>query len=296
MCWRALFGCDAPGIGGTPVWLHAPNGLAHLLFTMTFRTLAPLCALFSLFSLFSLFFLTACDSSSDGSDELTMLRLDVETLAAGQPFQTGQSFTVDGRTGRLDIAEMYLSGITLISADGREIPIMVDEPITVRAKDENDTELQHTVGERYVLVDAGTRSPVMLGEVPSGNYTGVRFLLGVDGLDNRIAPEDAPSTHPLAPQEPSMHWNWNAGYVFLRLDGLLDIDGDGTVDASTGTPRDATSGQWRLHLGMTANATTVTLDQAFELKGGAQDLHVQMDLNRMVQGLDLSNAAISVGA
>ena len=254
---------------------------------MNLRTLAPTGAL--LLGLAALP-LAGCDSA-DTSNGPSTLRLDVEAVTGPDAFQTAQPFTVGGTTGQLDIAQMYLSGITLLHEDGREILMMADQPITVRAQDENQNEIQHTVDERYVLVDADAgMTSTSLGEVPSGRYTGVRFLLGVQGLDNRIAPEDAPATHPLAPQAASMHWNWNAGYVFLRLDGLLDIDGDGAVDASTGTPRDPASGQWRLHIGGAANAQTVTLDQPFELEGGAmQELNVRVDLARIVQGLDLSD-------
>jgi len=253
---------------------------------MTSRFLAPTGAL-----LLAVAGLAGCDSTSN---DPTTLRLDVEAVVDGDtPFQAGQPFTIGSTTAELSVAQMILSGITLLHEDGREITILADEPVTVRAHDESDTEIQHTVSERYVLVDADAGETVTtLGEVPAGHYTGVRFLLGVDGLDNRIAPEDLPAGHPLAPSTPSMHWNWNAGFVFLMLDGLLDIDGDGAVDASTGTPRDPASGQWRLHVGVTSNAQTVTLNTPFDLDGGAmQDLHIQVDLARLVQGIDYANPA-----
>ena len=256
---------------------------------MTLRSLAPTGAL--LVALLGTP-LTGCDSGGSSSDP-AMLRLDVEAMAGTDAFQAGQPFAVNGTTGQLDIAQLYLSGITLLHEDGREISILADEPVTVRAQDENQTEIQHSVSERYVLVDADAgESLTTLGEVPAGRYTGVRFLLGVDGLDNRVAMEDFPADHPLAPQASSMHWNWNAGYVFLRFDGLLDIDGDGVVDPATGTPGEAASGQWRLHLGGSPNAQTVMLDQSFELVGGEmQDLHVQLDLARLVQGIDYTAPA-----
>lgn len=256
---------------------------------MTFRTLAPTGALLLALAVPAL---TGCDSDGSSSDPAT-LRLDIEAVAGGDSFTPGETFAVSGTTGELDRAQLLLSGITFLHEDGREIAVLADEPVTVRAQDENETEIQQTIEERYVFVDLdANRAPATLGEVPSGRYTGVRFLLGVDGLDNRIAPEDLPASHPLAlASAATMHWNWNAGFVFLMVDGLLDIDGDGAVDASTGTPRDPASGQWRLHLGGTANATTVTLDQDFELAGGEmQDLHLQVDLAELFDGLDLSDA------
>lgn len=251
---------------------------------MTLRTLAPSGAL--LLSLAALP-LAGCDSAGSSADPATV-RLDVEAVVGGDAFEPGQPFAAAGTTGELTVAQMILSGITLVHEDGREITVLTDEPVTVRAQDENGTEVQHTLDERYVVVDFDAGETVAsLGEVPAGRYTRLRFLLGVDGLDNRIAPEDLPADHPLAVAAGEMHWNWNAGYVFLMLDGLLDIDGDGAVDAATGTPRDPASGQWRLHVGGSANATTVTLDQDFELTGGQmQDLHLQVDLARLVGGID----------
>ena len=254
------------------------------------RTLAPTGALLLALAGMAL---TGCDSDGTSSEPASV-RLDVEAVVGGDAFVPGQPFAVNGTTGELDRAQLLISGITLFHEDGREIEILADTPVTVRARDENDVEIQQTIDERYVLVDLDAgRAPAALGEVPAGRYTGARFLLGVDGLDNRIAPEDLPADHPLAlAAAATMHWNWNAGFVFLMMDGLLDIDGDGTVDASTESPRDPASGQWRLHMGGSPNAQTVTLDQDFELTGGeTQDLHVQLDLARLVQGLDFSDAA-----
>lgn len=254
---------------------------------MTSRTLAPLGALLLFVAL------SGCDSDGSASEPAT-LRLDVEAVVGDAAFAPGQPFAVNGTTGQLDRAQFLVSGLTLLHEDGREIQVLADAPVTVRARDENEVEVQQTLDERYVFVDLDAgRAPAALGEVPAGRYTGVRFLVGVDGLDNRIAPEDLPAEHPLArAAAATMHWNWNAGFVFLMMDGLLDVDGDGAVDASTGTPRDPASGQWRLHVGGAANVQTVRLDQAFELDGGAmQDLHVQLDLARLVQGLDFGDAA-----
>ena len=235
----------------------------------------------------SLVVFAACDSGGDG-DAPAPLRLDVQALAGGAALQAGQPFTVNGRKGQLETARLYLSDLVLMREDGREIAVMAAAPITVRARQTDDAEVQHTVRERYVLVagDAG-RTLAELGEVPAGRYTGLRFTLGVDGLDNRIAMEDAPAGHPLAPQTPSMHWSWNSGYLFLRMDGLLDVDGDGQPDPATATPGEAASGQWRLHVGGAGNAPTVTLATPFVVEGGrAQRLPLQVDFARFVAGVD----------
>ena len=230
----------------------------------------------------SLALLTGCDATEDTA----MLTLNVDAMAGGAALQANQPFQVDGGVGQLETARLYLSDITLLHEDGREVALTAD-PITVRARQEDESEIQHTVTDRYVLVkgDAGSTT-ASLGEVPSGTYTGVRFMLGVDGLDNRIAVEDAPATHPLAAQTPSMHWSWNSGYVFLRMDGLLDIDDDGTPDPAVGDPGSAGSGQWRLHLGLTANARTIELAKDFEIDGGEMEsLTLEVDFAKFVDGV-----------
>ncbi len=238
------------------------------------------------------FVLAGCEAN-DPTEDSAMLGLDLEPLFDGAALVGGEALQVQGRAGVLETARLYLSDITLLREDGTEV-LLDGEAITVRARQDDETEIQHTVTERYVYArsDQG-RTETVLGEVPAGAYSGLRFTLGVNGLDNRIAPEDAPADHPLAPQTPSMHWNWNAGYVFLRLDGLLDADGDGVVDDrdvdgdGEADARDPASGFWRLHLGGTANAMPVEIDQAFALGAGeAQTLRLQVDYARFLDGVD----------
>ncbi|MEM1041407.1 MAG: MbnP family protein [Bacteroidota bacterium] len=260
--------------------------------TYAIRTLLTRGPRLAALALAGAFVLAGCEAN-DPTEDFAQVRLDLEPLFDGAALQGGEALQIQGRTGVLETARLYLSDLTLIQDDGTEV-LIDGESITVRARDEDDAEVQHTITERYVYAasDRG-RTETMLGEVPAGSYRGLRFTLGVNGLDNRIAPEDAPSSHPLAPQTPSMHWNWNAGYVFLRLDGLLDVDGDGTVDDrdvdgdGENDPRDPASGFWRLHLGGAANAMPVEIDTPFTLEAGAaQDLHLQVDYARFLAGVD----------
>jgi hypothetical protein len=56
-------------------------------------------------------------------------------------------------------------------------------------------------------------------------------------LNIGVAPEinhDDPSlwdaSHPLAPQIPSMHWGWAAGYIFVAIEGMIDKNQDGIFE------------------------------------------------------------------
>ena len=79
---------------------------------------------------------------------------------------------------------------------------------------------QTAIEEAYVLADAFVDEVHPLGEV-SGveNVEGLMFNVGIDPDNNHADPASWPADHPLAPQVPSMHWGWAAGYRFVALEG-----------------------------------------------------------------------------
>ena len=83
-------------------------------------------------------------------------------------------------------ARIYISEFTLLHRDGTSVTFE-GETITAPAKDANDTDITHTVTDRIVLAkhDAGEHK-YMMGEAPEGEYTGVRFKVGIAGTTNRI--------------------------------------------------------------------------------------------------------------
>ena len=93
--------------------------------------------------------------------------------------------------------QYYLSGISIIHDGGQE------------------TELP----DIYALVNANAQSQIPLGSLDIQMVEGLKFFVGVDPATNHLDPASYDTGHPLAPQWPSMHWNWNAGYRFLALEG-----------------------------------------------------------------------------
>jgi len=75
------------------------------------------------------------------------------------------------------------------------------------------------VPNTYILVDASTATNVALGSFNITNLEGVSFGIGVEAPMNNADPSLHPSTHPLAPKSPSMHWGWSSGYRFVAIEG-----------------------------------------------------------------------------
>ncbi len=95
----------------------------------------------------------------------------------------------------------YLSKFTVVHDGGQETAVSED-----------------TIG----LVEAGQGpySEVALGSLNISNVEAIKFYIGVPKIPNGGDPSVYPSNHPLAPQNPSMHWGWAAGYRFLVYEGV----------------------------------------------------------------------------
>lgn len=74
----------------------------------------------------------------------------------------------------------------------------------------------------YALVDAApaTTTTVDLGMMNVTNVEGIKFFIGVNTPENNQDPALLPSSHPLSPKNPSMHWGWASGYFFVAMSGM----------------------------------------------------------------------------
>lgn len=117
----------------------------------------------------------------------------------------------NGKKALLSRAEFYIAEITL----GRS----------------GDTPLPLT--DLYLLVNANNPTK----EYPAGSHEvqgidSLRLHLGVDEAHNHLDPSTYPPDHPLAHQNPVMHWGWAAGYRFMAIEGLVDNNNDGIPETN----------------------------------------------------------------
>ena len=71
----------------------------------------------------------------------------------------------------------------------------------------------------WVLVNAKYPTAIELGNYNVTSVEALHFHIGVDPDHNHLDPSTYPSSHPLAPQSPSMHWGWASGYRFIAYEG-----------------------------------------------------------------------------
>jgi len=87
------------------------------------------------------------------------------------------------------------------------------------------------LSDQYLLVDAG--DPLVefdLGAWPVDASQAITLHVGVPPSVNHLDPTTYPASHPLAPQNPTMHWGWAAGYRFLVIEGEVDNNNDGVPE------------------------------------------------------------------
>lgn len=67
-------------------------------------------------------------------------------------------------------------------------------------------------------VDKGKQH--LTAQLPNpGAIRSLRFYAGVDSSHNHLDPSSYPPVHPLAHQNPTMHWGWISGYIFQAFEG-----------------------------------------------------------------------------
>lgn len=222
-------------------------------------------------------FLVGCDTNVT-DDEPATVSFELQPVFDGQPFSTASTYSLNGSAITFSAARLYISQFTLIHEDGTETTFAGDA-VTVTAKGDDGADIAHTVSDRVMLAkhDAGVDS-WSLGDAPAGRYTGIRFQVGITGTDNKVDPTQFPAGHDMAKQtDKNNHWSWNSGYIYVRMDGLVDTDGDSTPD----TP-------WETHLGMNSFAREVTLSADFTLEGGKMsNVHAMVDYADILSQIDL---------
>ncbi len=203
----------------------------------------------------SLFILSSCKKDEATTQDLT---LHFHNVSGSSPLDYSSTFTTsNGRHFNLSEFRYYLSGISLVKTDGSKV----------------------SIANKYLLVSPSV-SDYALGKVPVGDYKGVEFTVGLDSAANHSDPATYDATNPLSIQTPPNHWDWNSGYIFVKLEGMCD-----TTTNNVGTLNHTLI----YHLGLDANVRKITLNSNFTVSSGSSKmLTVVADINKYLTGADFT--------
>jgi len=114
----------------------------------------------------------------------------------------------DSSRMRFDELKLYLSDIELQNTSGTWVPVKEYWLADFR-RGHSTGKTQHGKGERITIT------------LPEGNYHTVRYCVGLPYRINRTDPTPLAPNHPLSIYQ-GMYWDWNSGYRFFLLEGMMD--------------------------------------------------------------------------
>ncbi|MGE3737205.1 MAG: MbnP family copper-binding protein [Blastocatellales bacterium] len=169
------------------------------------------------------------NTAASGSQEVM---LHFKGTVGDKQFKCGESYegigTTNSKITPTDF-RLYVHNVRLLDASGRETPVKLEQDGKWQV--DNIVLLDFENGSGPCANGTADTNEVIKGKVAPGNYTGVKFSVGVPFERNHADPAKAPSPLNLT----QLFWVWNAGYKFARIEMQ-----------TTGLPQG-----WFLHLGST---------------------------------------------
>lgn len=158
---------------------------------------------------------------------------------------------------------------------------------------EDGTTFTYPKSQSYFIVDEATPATLVLNlsNIPAGNYTKVKYGIGVDKTQWEAGATGQGDFLATA-QTAGMMWSWSAGYKFLAFEG--------TFTAPTVT----TAKEFKVHTGQTGtdyNYAEVTLsfpENALVRTTITPQVHIMTDLSQVIDGtnkINLTEAATVMG-
>lgn len=206
--------------------------------------------------------ITACSNDNDeaitGTGALT-LEFDNAFKANDLILTSQANTTANNEVLKISTVKYIVSNIVLTKEDG--------------------TTFTYPKSESYFIIDEATPASLeaQLKNIPAGNYTKVKFGIGVDKAQWELGATGQGDFLTKA-QAAKMMWSWTAGYKFLAFEG--------TFTSSTVT----TPTSFMIHTGQTGtdyNYTEITLDlatKALVRTNITPQVHIITDISKVVDG------------
>ena len=208
-------------------------------------------------------FVISLSFSSCKKDDVTgtgNVELELEHAWATSAFALNTDYTTsENQTVKLSKFKYLLSNFRLVKADGSE----------------------HAVPESYFLVDASKTASLklMLKDIPSADYTTLKYIVGVDSARNTSgAQEGALAT------TNDMYWSWNSGYIFMKAEGTSPQNAMG-ISYHIGGFAGANAAQREIVINFAGDKLKVR-------NGNEVMIHVKGDVKTLFNGFDISTTSM----
>jgi hypothetical protein len=189
------------------------------------------------------------------------LTLNFKPIINAQPFIINKVYELNGKKVRFSKLQFFSSSIItkIISNECK-----TDEEVIFINLTTLDDSLKATKGFNATIRN---RAP--------GNYKSIILGLGVNPLLNGKTPSDFPTISPLSKSEE--YWSGWKSYIFFKLEGLMDKDGDGTFETGI-----------TYHTGSDDAGYTVSIQKVYVIDSSGGLINFDLDVNKLLTGFDFN--------
>lgn len=154
--------------------------------------------------LIAVFSFNACKNDKD-NDPITgfgEVEIEFDHRAGDDALDFGTEYTnAAGEKLTFTTFDYFISNIVLIKDDGTEYTVPKDDSYFLIKHDDVDSR------------------EIKLSNVPAGDYTGLKFMIGVDSAKSVSPVSERTGVLDPAGAASGMYWSWNAGYIFVKVEG-----------------------------------------------------------------------------
>jgi len=129
----------------------------------------------------------------------------------------------------------------------------------------SDVEFVNLANSHTDAATAAEGFSMTFSDIPAGDYANFSFGLGVNAANNAKTPGDFTSDNPLS--NAGEYWPGWESFVFYKIEGQLDTDGDGNPDQGMS-----------LHMGGDEVYTILTADKPLSIDG-SEDPTIDLTIN-----------------
>lgn len=199
---------------------------------------------------------TLSNCKKDDHDDLSgtgSVTIEFDNRAGSEAFAFDKDFkNAAGETVRFTTFNYFVSNFVLVKADGSEYAVPKDSCYFLCKHEDTDSR------------------EITLNNIPAGDYTAVRFTIGVDSLKSVSDISERAGVLDPAAGAAGMYWAWNSGYIFVKIEGT-----------SPQAPLDAMTNERTIqyHTGLYGGKTTPTLNnlKKVTLESRAEPAQVRKD-------------------
>jgi uncharacterized repeat protein (TIGR04052 family) len=224
------------------------------------------------------------DGGSDHHHHELIKSVRFAAKVGASPFACGQTYALGTPASQYQPRDLrfYVSDVTLISELGGRVKFALEADGTFQSTTVAMLDFEDATGQ----CSNGTPAThtTLTGEALGGHYAGIEFTLGVPFAQNH---QDATAaTAPL--NSSALFWSWQAGYKFLRADGVttglpmghnVHLGSTGCMPGSMPNEISACSAPNRVTVALTdfdPETSTVVFDLAALLEGSNLDTNMAM--------------------